>query len=180
MKLPKSTDPKTMSENIDKLNGQIEQVDTRMLPATTSATAGQILGLVGEDKTPSWVDASSNVSTIFDLLLLKGHVEFCAKEDDPSHDYIGIKINDGELTYYLYNDLPDLSAYGVTIAYSSPWWTITVDGLIVSDFNTIYYGKNELKWQYTDDNYDHDIKVYVPIMPVTQETRKTTKKKTTK
>ena len=59
MKLPKSTDPKTMSENIDKLNGQIEQVDTRTLPATTSATAGQILGLVGNNKTPTWINDPS-------------------------------------------------------------------------------------------------------------------------
>ena len=61
IKLPNSQDPAVLAENIVHLRDGIAAVDAKTLPATTSATTGQILGLTGENKTPAWVDASGGL-----------------------------------------------------------------------------------------------------------------------
>lgn len=42
-----------------EVNDALTDVQGRVLPVTTSASIGQVLGLTGEDKTPAWVDGSS-------------------------------------------------------------------------------------------------------------------------
>ena len=44
-----------------EVNDALTDVQGRVLPVTTSASTGQILGLTGEDKTPAWVDESSEL-----------------------------------------------------------------------------------------------------------------------
>ena len=56
MKLADSLNPATQAENIKKLNAGLEAVDAKTLPGTSTATAGQILKLTGENKTPAWAD----------------------------------------------------------------------------------------------------------------------------
>lgn len=46
-----------------EVNDALTDVQGRVLPATTSASTGQILGLTGEGKTPSWVDNNALPST---------------------------------------------------------------------------------------------------------------------
>ena len=56
LKLPNSIEPVVMAENIVHLRDGIAAVDAKTLPATTTATTGQILKLTGENKTPAWAD----------------------------------------------------------------------------------------------------------------------------
>lgn len=59
IKLPNSQDPAVIADNIVHLRDEIAEVDTKTIPATTTATTGQILKLTGENKTPSWADEYS-------------------------------------------------------------------------------------------------------------------------
>lgn len=59
IKLPNSIEPAVMAENIVHLRDEIAAVDAKTLPATTTATTGQILKLTGETKTPAWADEYS-------------------------------------------------------------------------------------------------------------------------
>lgn len=178
LKLSNSIDPATIAENIVKLRDAIASLISKSLPDTSEATTGQILQLTGENKIPAWVDNSGG-GNFLSLLNAQPVIQFKAKENDPNHDYIVIKIGDGEWIEYNYSNLPDLSQYGITISYASPNWTIKCFNFFMIDGSAyIFYG-GEIKWQYQQDLYDHTIAGY-NIPSNEPETKKTTKKKTTK
>ena len=192
IKLPNSQDPAVIADNIVHLRDEIAEVDTKTIPATTTATTGQILGLTGENKTPAWIDNSGG--SFLSLLTAQPVIQTKAKENDPNHDYILIKISDGDWVEYKYNELPDLSQYGIAISYASPSWHITCYNFFTIDGTVyIFYG-NEITWQYQQELYDHTIAGYnIPInapevvgatpeemKELEPEAKKTTKKKTTK
>lgn len=179
LKLSNSIEPAVMAENIVHLRDGLAAVDAKTLPATTTATTGQILKLTGETKTPAWVDNSGG--SFLSLLTAQPLIQIKAKEDDPNHDYLLIKIGVGDWVEYRYNALPDLSQYGITISYSSPTWTIKCFNFFMIDVDAyIFYG-DVITWQYQqDEKYAHSIAGYNIPSNEEAETKKTTKKKTTK
>ena len=54
-----TTNPRGLADQIRALWDKVKDISGHILPATTSATAGQILGLTGENKTPAWIDDPS-------------------------------------------------------------------------------------------------------------------------
>lgn len=120
--LPNSQDPSVLAENIVKLRneisanalpehdsedagkflgvdneGNLEFATVSALPDTSEASAGQVLGLIGEDKTPGWVDVS-------------GGVNYSTDEQDT-----GLTWTDGSPIYQ--------KTYGITVSSLSSSWT---------------------------------------------------------
>lgn len=188
--------PKEVNDALVEVNEALVEVEGRVLPVTTSASTGQMLGLTGESKTPAWVDnllptptaldngkvlgvndgsyAFVNVSTdvtFLSLMSAREVVQLKAKDEDPSHEYIGVKIGSGEWTYYEYSSLPDLSQYGLTIVYDSPYWIVKLFNFFTIDGNDIYYYNSEVKWQWEEEKYSHTFAGYNIPAP-TQSSRK--------
>lgn len=57
--LPDSMNVGVIADNIRSILDKIKDISGHILPATTSATTGQILKLTGENKTPTWSDEYS-------------------------------------------------------------------------------------------------------------------------
>lgn len=57
--LPDSMNVSVIADNIRAIWDRIKDISGHILPATTSATTGQILKLTGENKTPTWEDEYS-------------------------------------------------------------------------------------------------------------------------
>ena len=138
------------------------------IPTPTSADNGKVLGV--DDGDYALVNVSTDV-TFLSLMSARTLVQLKAKDDDPSHDYLGVKIGSGEWTYYLYNELPDLSQYGLTVSYTSPNWTVKLFNFFTIDGNDIYYYNDEVKWQYQEEKYSHTFAGYNIPAP-TQSSRK--------
>ena len=174
-----SSNVRVLADNIQKLWDKLKSISGDLLPSRSTATTGQILQLTGENKIPAWVDNSGG--SFLSLLTAQPVIQTKAKEDDPSHDYILIKIGDGEFVEYRYNELPDLSQYGIAISYSSPSWKIKCFNFFMIDGTAyIFYG-DEITWQYQqDEGYVHTITGYNIPSNEEPEIKKTTKKKTTK
>lgn len=51
-----STNPRQLADNIRKLWDKVKSISGDLLPSRSTATTGQILKLTGENKTPSWAD----------------------------------------------------------------------------------------------------------------------------
>ena len=51
-----STNPRQLADNIRKLWDKFKSISGDLLPSRSTATAGQILKLTGENKTPTWSD----------------------------------------------------------------------------------------------------------------------------
>ena len=147
-------------------------VDTG-IPTPTESDNGKVLGV--DNSEYALINVSTDV-TFLSLMTAQPVVQFKAKEEDPNHDYIVIKIGTGEWTEYMYNALPDLSQYGLAISYASPYWTIKLFNFFTIDGSAIYYYDGEIKWQYQEDKYSHVLAGYNIPAPA-QSTRK---KKTTK
>ena len=73
-----------------EVNDALTDVQGRVLPATTSASTGQMLGLTGEDKTPAWVDSpeglpSTSEATTGQILKLIGESKTPSWGDEYSY-----------------------------------------------------------------------------------------------
>ena len=127
IKLPNSMEPSVLAENIVKLRDTIAAVVEKTLPATTSATTGQILGLTGENKTPAWVDPpeglpSTTEATTGQILGLTGENKTPAWVDVTGGVNYSTEEQDTGLTWIDGSPIYQ-KTYGITVSSLSSSWT---------------------------------------------------------
>ena len=85
-----------------EVNDALTDMQGRVLPVTTSASTGQMLGLTGENKTPAWVDnplPAITGATTGQILKLTGENKTPSWEDEYSYTppaYSETEVNTGQ------------------------------------------------------------------------------------